>query len=264
MPRVRDAVGGAADDRADAARYQGIDRRAPTDQHRIMIMDSMSDLFSELSVARPRVRRHAGRQGRARARVADGLRGIRSDGAGPARRQPDAGDGAGATSARGPFADRRRRRRHGHDRRPERQDRGAHAAEPRGDRSERPRHPRGARAVSGFPGADQSRETRRQRRVVELDERDGVPARRREVLHRQLPAREGVGEAASRERGRDLVHGIQLLAAAGVRLSGAARSLQLPAPGGRQRSMGEHRRRAPTSSASCAARRPTGSCRRCS
>ncbi len=215
-------------------------------------------------MARSRLRRHSGRQGRARARVADGLRGIRSDGAGSARRQPDAGDGAGATAARGPFADRRGRRRYGHDRRPERQDRGAHAAEPRGDRSERPWHPRGARAVSGFPGAEQSRETRRQRRVVELDERDGIPARRREVLHRQLPAREGVGKAASRERGRHLVHGIQLLAAAGVRLSGAARSLQLPAAGGRQRSVGEHRRGDRPHPQAARARRPTGSCRRCS
>ncbi len=46
-----------------------------------------------------------------------------------------------------------------------------------------------------------------------------VPARRRQALHRQLHAAEGIGEPPARERRRHLVHGVQLPDPAGVRLS---------------------------------------------
>ena len=67
-----------------------------------------------------------------------------------------------------------------------------------------------------------------------------VPARHRQALHRELHAAEGVGEPAARERGRHLVHRVQLPAAAGVRFSRAVRSLRLHAADGRQRSVGQH------------------------
>ena len=74
-------------------------------------------------------------------------------------------------------------------------------------------------------------------------ERDRIPARRRQALHRERDAGEGIGEAPHRERRRHLVHRVQLLAAAGVRLPRAARSLRLHAADGRQRSVGQHHRR---------------------
>ena len=43
-----------------------------------------------------------------------------------------------------------------------------------------------------------------------------VPARRRQALHRQLHAAEGVGQPAARERRGHLVHRVQLPAAAGA------------------------------------------------
>ncbi len=71
----------------------------------------------------------------------------------------------------------------------------------------------------------------------------GFPARHRQVLHRELHAAEGIGEPSARERGRHLVHRVQLPAAAGARLSRAVRSLRLHAADGRQRSVGQHHRR---------------------
>ena len=56
------------------------------------------------------------------------LCGLRPDDAEPARRQPRAADHAGASAARRPQADRRRRRRDGHGRRPVRQERRAQLA----------------------------------------------------------------------------------------------------------------------------------------
>ena len=46
-----------------------------------------------------------------------------------------------------------------------------------------------------------------------------VSARRRQALHRQLHAAEGVGEPPARERRRHLVHRVQLPAAAGATIS---------------------------------------------
>ena len=96
-------------------------------------------------------------------------------------------------------------------------------------RGERGRHSRAARTLPRFRCAETSRAAREQRRVAGATERHGVPARRRQVLHRQRHARQGIGEAADRERGRHLVHRVQLLAAAGLRLPRAARAIRLHA-----------------------------------
>ena len=50
-------------------------------------------------------------------------------------------------------------------------------------------------------------------------------ARRRQALHHQCHARERVGEATHRERGRHFVPGVRLFAAAGMRLPGFVRPL---------------------------------------
>ena len=94
-----------------------------------------------------------------------------------------------------------------------------------------------------FDRAGQRRAHRQQRRLAGDDRSAVVPARRRQALHRQLHAAEGVGEPAPRERRRHLVHRVQLPAAAGLRLPAAVRSLRLHAADGRQRSVGQHHRR---------------------
>ena len=70
-----------------------------------------------------------------------------------------------------------------------------------------------------FDARGNRRAHRQQRRLARRDRSAVVSARHRQALHRQLHAAEGVGEPASRERGRHLVHRVQLPAAAGVRLS---------------------------------------------
>ena len=178
------------------------------------------DLYRRVRVARPGLRRDRGRCATLLAReTVTAYIGFDPDRVEPARRHPAADDGAGAAAALRPFADRARRRRHRADRRSERQDRGAGAA----DRSSRSRRtsPASARSSRGF--STSTTPPNPARLVNNADwlttlERDRVPARRRQALHRQLHAGEGVGEAPPRERGRHLVHRVQLLAAAGVRL----------------------------------------------
>ena len=184
---------------------------------------------------------------------------LRSHRVEPACRPPDADHGARAAAARRPLTDRAGRRRHRPDRRSQRQDRRAHAAEQGGCRGERPRHSIAARALSRFRRASQSRAARRQRRVAELDERDGVSARRRQVLHRELPARQGIGQAAARKRRGHFVHRIQLFVAAGLRLSRAARSLRRAGFRWAAAINGATSSPAPISFASCGARRRTAS-----
>ena len=67
-----------------------------------------------------------------------------------------------------------------------------------------------------------------------------LPARHRQALHRQLHARQGIGEAAHRAGRRDLVHRVQLPDAAVVRLPDAVRPLPVHAADGRQRPVGQH------------------------
>ena len=95
-----------------------------------------------------------------------------------------------------------------------------------------------------FDAAAQSGAHRQQRRLARRDRRPVVPARRRQALHRELHAAEGIGEPAARERRGHLVHRVQLPRAAGVRLPPAVRSLRLHAADGRQRSVGQHHGRA--------------------
>ena len=78
----------------------------------------------------------------------------------------------------------------------------------------------------------------RQRRVAVPARRHRLHARRRQALHRQLHARQGVGEVA--HRGRYLLHRVLLHVAPGVRLPGALPAPRRHAPGRRQRSVGEH------------------------
>ena len=68
--------------------------------------------------------------------------------------------------------------------------------------------------------------------------RGRLHARRRQALHRELHAAEGLGEGA--HGGRDLVHRVLVHAAPGVRLSRAAPAPRRSAADGRQRSVGEH------------------------
>ena len=84
---------------------------------------------------------------------------------------------------------------------------------------------------------------------LRLDHAAGVPARHRQALHRELHARQGIGEAAAGRRRRDFVHRVQLSAAAGARLPGPARALRLHAADGRQRTSGATSRPAAISSA---------------
>ena len=95
----------------------------------------------------------------------------------------------------------------------------------RADRGERRRHPR--RSSSGFSISTRRprRAHRQQRRLARRDRSARLPARRRQALHRQLHAAEGIGEPAARERRRHFVHRVQLSAAAGARLSAAVRSV---------------------------------------
>ena len=143
-------------------------------------------------------------------RVEYGVHRLRSDGVEPARRSPAAADGTRAAAALRSHADRHRRRRDGDDRRSERQVAGAEPADGGADRSQRRRHAPAARTVPGLrqrpqPGAD-----RQQRRLARNRRSPLVPARRRQTLHRELHAPEGVGEPPARERGRALVHRVQL------------------------------------------------------
>ncbi len=91
-----------------------------------------------------------------------------------------------------------------------------------------------------FEPVGQCGPARQQRRLARVLRPARLPARHREVFHRELHAAEGVGEPASRERGRHLVHRVQLHAAPGARFSGAVRPLPLHAADGRQRSVGQH------------------------
>ena len=88
----------------------------------------------------------------------------------------------------------------------------------RAGRGERRRHPAAARAVSRLRRGRESRAHREQRRLAGAIDVLVVPARRRQALHRELHAAEGIGEPPPRERGRHLVHRVQLSAAPGVRL----------------------------------------------
>ena len=133
--------------------------------------------------------------------------------------------GAGAAAALRPHADRPRRRRHRDDRRSERQVAGAHAAVGRTDR--RSTSPACARSSSASSTSTPRRTPRGSSTTptgsAPIDLLD-VPARRRQALHRELHAAEGVGEPAPRERRRHFVHRVQLPAAAGVRLPAPVRS----------------------------------------
>ena len=140
-------------------------------------------------------------------------------------------------SGRAP-AGRARRRRHGHDRRPERQDAGAAAASRRA-RSRRTRAAIRAQLERflDFDGTERGAHAR-QRRVARAARRRRVPARRRQALHRELHAAEGLG-AVAHGRGH-LVHRVLVHAAAGVRLPRAAPARRRDAADRRQRSVGQH------------------------
>ena len=64
-----------------------------------------------------------------------------------------------------------------------------------------------------------------------VDPDDGLPARRRQALHGQLHAGQGLGEHAPGSAGRHLLHRVQLHAAAGLRFPAALRPLRLHASG---------------------------------
>ena len=135
---------------------------------------------------------------------------------------------ARAAAALRPSSNRGRRRRHRNDRRSERQRRSsAQLLTIEQVETNVARYPRAALAVSRL-----RRCCRRRRGLVNNAEwltrleRDRVHARRREATSRvNCDAREGLGEAAQRERRRHLLHRVQLLAAAVIRLPRPARSL---------------------------------------
>ena len=100
---------------------------------------------------------------------------------------------------------------------PERQEPGADAALDRGRR--RATSPACGAQLERFLDFDAAPNPARhdqQRRLAAARHAARVPARHRQALHRELHARQGIGEAAARRRRRDLVHRVQLPAAAGA------------------------------------------------
>ena len=124
---------------------------------------------------------------------------------------------------------------------------------------ERRRHQAAAGAFSRLRRRAQSRAHRQQRGLAGVVRSARIPSRHGQVLHRELHAAEGIGEPAARERGRHLVHGVQLSPAAGTRFPRALRSVRLHAADGRQRSVGQYHGRHRSDPAGCARRRRTGS-----
>ncbi len=151
-------------------------------------------------MARPRLRLDRRRPRRAGPREGHRLHRVRPDGGQPARRQPAADDGAGAHAAPRPFADCRRRRRDRPDRRSQRQDRRAAAHVCRAGRDQRRRHSRAARALPRFRSDGCSGASGQQRRLADEAERGRLHARRRQALHRQRHAGQGIGQETHRER----------------------------------------------------------------
>ena len=89
----------------------------------------------------------------------------------------------------------------------------------RADRSQRARAAGTTRAVSRLQRGAECREDASTTPTGSADRLARLPARRRQALHRQLHAGEGVGEAGGSRRRRHLVHRVQLPDAAGLRLS---------------------------------------------
>ena len=107
----------------------------------------------------------------------------------------------------------------GHDRRSERQVAGAQLLTLEQIERERRRHPRRSSRASSTSTAGRSpRASSTTPTGWRTLDAARLPARRRQALHRELHAAEGIGEPPPRERGRHLVHRVQLPAAAGVRL----------------------------------------------
>ena len=153
-------------------------------------------------------------------------------------------------------------RRDGHDRRSGRPERRAEPARTRRAGGQRGRHPAPARSAARLrrggrrePGA-----APRQRRVVGLDPPRRLPARRREALQREPDGRQGLRTLPPRPgRAGHLLHGVQLHAAAGLRLPPPLRGPRLPAADRRQRPVGQHRDGRRAHRAGPAAARPTRS-----
>ena len=111
----------------------------------------------------------------------------------------------------------------------------------------------------GGPGA-----AARQRRLAAPDGPAPVPARRGQALHGQPDDGQGVGAVPIRARGPgDLLHRVQLHAAAGLRLPPAVRAPPLRAAAGRQRPVGQHHHGGRAHPQGTAPRRPSASPRRC-
>ena len=105
------------------------------------------------------------------------------------------------------------------------------------------RHPVAAGAVPRLRPGPPLGAAGQQRRVARRAERPGVHARRRQVLHRQLHAGQGIGEAPGRERGRHLLHRVQLLCCCRPTTSSCSTIATAAAADGRQRPVGQHHRR---------------------
>ncbi len=168
----------------------------------------------DCAVHRPRC---AGRRGAARAD--DGVRRLRSDRAKPACRAPGTAVGVAALSASRPPSHRARGRGHRHDWRPARY-RGAQPQRGGHRRRLDGTDPRAAGALrrflgcGGLTGLSHRRDSREQPRVDQRHVGDRVPARPWQALLGQRDAGPRHHPSAPR-RGGDLLHRVQLYAAAG-------------------------------------------------
>ena len=190
-----------------------------------------------------------------RAEVVHPLRRLRSDSRFAARRASFAAIGAGACAAGRAQADRARRRRHGHDRRPELQGRRAQAAVAGGLEQ----NLAGLRKQLGHfldfsaSGGAQLVDNYDWFAAVALPR---LSARYRQALQRQHDARQGVGASAPRRsRARDFLHRVFVHARAVLRLPRAARSPRMHACRSAAAISGATSRQGSISSAACAAPR---------
>ncbi len=188
---------------------------------------------------------HARREGTTRKGDDDGLPGHRPHGRLAPHRPPGGRDDPQALPDVRPPSAGPHRRRHGHDRRPERQVAGAQPAR-RGDAAPQPggdQAPAGQAARLRFGRA----ERRASGEQLRLDEGVLVPRlhpRHRQVHHRQLHDGQGFGQEALQRRGRrHVVHRVHLPARAGLRLPAPLRDDELQDPAGRRRPVGQHHHR---------------------
>jgi len=166
---------------------------------------------------------------------------LRSHGRQPPYRQPRAAARPGPIRPGRAYAPVFARRRHGPDRRPERQGQGTPTAH-RGDGRRLGRAHQGpGHGLFRAPGRGGSGHAGQQPRLDEGTVHHRIPARHRQAFHHQLHAGQGFGEVAHRPgRDRHLLYRIQLHDPAGLRFLPPAHDARLHAADRRRGSVRQH------------------------